>query len=177
MATKDSKETKEVPALNRRAIFSKTGKGVQESSGKTSHLSRSDRAVLKEIDGKTSMADVALKFDKIAADKFDALILQLDKDGFVREVSSGASPEPLAPIRKATPAAPPKATPKPGGDSGDGLVFSRAAPPPKGDDMDFTSFAASPKPAAPPPPKGPAVDLAAAARAQAEAKAKEQAAT
>src|SRR5262245_57687785 len=130
MATKDT--PKEVPTLNRRAIFSKTGKGVQESSGKTSHLSRADRAVLKELDGKTTVADVALKFDKMAADKFDALILQLDKDGFVREVSSGAAPEPIAPIRKVTPAAPPKAAPKPSSDASDGLDFSKAAPPPKG---------------------------------------------
>ena len=153
--------------LNPRAIFSKTGKGVQEASGKTSHLSRSDRAVLKEVDGKTTLADIALKFEKIAADKFDALIQQLDKDGFVREVSSGVSAEPITPLRRTPP--PSKAAPKP------------PSPPPApsggGDDMDFTSFAPSPRPAAPPPPKGPAVDLAAAARAQAEAKAKEQAAT
>ncbi|HEX2650676.1 MAG TPA: hypothetical protein VHN19_12165 [Burkholderiales bacterium] len=170
--------TKETTPLNPRAIFSKTGKGVQEASGKTSHLSRGDRAVLKEIDGKTTLADIALKFEKIPADKFDALIQQFDKDGFVREVSSGAA-EPIAPLRKVAPA-PPKAAPKPAGNAADGLDFSKAAPPPKGggDDMDFTSFAPSPpKPAAPPPPKAPAIDLAAAARAEAEKKAKEQAAT
>ena len=170
--------TKETTPLNPRAIFSKTGKGVQEASGKTSHLSRGDRAVLKEIDGKTTLADIALKFEKISADKFDALVQQLDKDGFVREVSSGAA-EPIAPIRKVTPAAPPKATPKPAAGAGDGLDFSKAAPPPKagGDDMDFTSFAPSPSKPAAPPPKGPAIDLAAASRAEAEKVAKEQAAT
>src|SRR5690349_10089139 len=167
--------TKDTPPLNPRAIFSKTGKGVQEASGKTSHLSRGDRAVLKEIDGKTTLADIALKFEKISADKFDALVQQLDKDGFVREVSSGAAAEPITPIRRATPAAPPKATPKPAADAGEGLDFSRAAPPPKGDDMDFTSMAPA-KPAAP-PPKGPAIDLAAAARAGAAKEEKEGAAT
>ena len=60
--------------MNPTAIFSKTGKGVQEASGKTSNLSRADRAVLKEIDGKTALQNIAVKFEKISADKFDALI-------------------------------------------------------------------------------------------------------
>ncbi len=152
---------------NPRAIFSKTGKGVQEASGKTSHLSRADRAVLKEIDGKTTLGDVALKFDKIPADKFDALIQQLDKDGFVREVSSGASAEPITPLRR-TPPPPPKAVPP------------KAAPPPSPSDdgggLDFTQAISLPPRGAPAAPKGPAVDLAAASRAEAERKAKEQAA-
>src|SRR5438552_17005784 len=114
-------------SLNPRAIFSKTGKGVQEASGKTSQLSRSDRAVLKEIDGKSALADVAVKFEKIAADKFDALIQQLDKDGFIREVSSGAS-EPIAPIRRTAPPAPPKAAPP------------KTAAPASGGDGEFLDF-------------------------------------
>src|SRR5689334_21583826 len=175
-----TKETSAGPPLNPRAIFSKTGKGVQEASGKTSHLSRSDRAVLKEIDGKTSLADISLKIDMIAADKFDALIQQLDKDGFVREVSSGAAAEPITPLRKITPA-PPKAAPRPAGDAGGGLDFSKTAPPAKpassggGDDMDFTQAMTPRGPSG--APKAPPVDLAAASRAQAEARAKEQAAT
>lgn len=144
--------------MNPSAIFSKTGKGVQEASGKTSHLSRADRNVLKEIDGKTPLADVAVKFEKLSADKFDALIQQLDKDGFIREVSSGAA-EPAAPPRRFT--APPPRTPPPA---------SRAAPPPAddGEVLDFTQAIKL-------PPKGPAVDLAAASHAEAERKAKEQA--
>src|SRR6185295_11275012 len=152
MATKEAAPS---PPLNRRAIFSKTGKGVQEASGKTSHLSRGDRNVLKEIDGKTSVDDVSVKFDKIPAAKFDALIQQLDKDGYIREVSSGAAPEPIAPVRRTTP--PPKAAP-----AGEALDFSRA-PAPKpggggGDDWDFTQAAPTSAPAA--PPKGAPMDLA-----------------
>ncbi|HET9736352.1 MAG TPA: hypothetical protein VFP62_13880, partial [Burkholderiales bacterium] len=104
-------DPKDAKSLNPRAIFSKTGKGVQEASGKTSHLSRADRAVLAAIDGKTPLADISAKFDKLSADKFDALIQLLDKDGFVREVSSGQSvaptPRPPAPAAKAPPKAPP----------------------------------------------------------------------
>ena len=36
--------------MNASAIYSKSGKGVQEAAGKTSHLSRPDRAVLSAID-------------------------------------------------------------------------------------------------------------------------------
>ena len=53
--------------MNPTAIFSKSGKGVQEASGKTSHLSRPDRAVLSAIDGRATLADVAQKVGK----KFD----------------------------------------------------------------------------------------------------------
>ncbi|MEW6689898.1 MAG: hypothetical protein AB1452_12495, partial [Pseudomonadota bacterium] len=147
-------------AMNPRAIFSKTGKGVQEASGRTSHLSRADRAVLKEIDGKTVLGEVAGKFEKIPPDKFDALIQQLDKDGFIREVSSGAT-EPVAPR-----AAPPRA---PAG---------KVAPPSAPDDtgaLDFTqALKIPPRPAAPAAPKSPPVDIAAAAHAEAQRKAKEQ---
>ena len=141
--------------MNLSAIFSKTGKGVQEASGKTSQLSRGDRTVLSAIDGKTSLAEVQKKFEKLAGPKFEALIQQLDKDGFIREVSSGAA-QPAAPAAR-TPAAP-----------------SRSAPPPKapasggGDDgLDFTQAIKL-------PPKAPPVDLAAASRAEAERKGKEQ---
>jgi hypothetical protein len=143
--------------LNLSAIFSKTGKGVQEASGKTSHLSRADRAVLSAIDGKTALSEVQKHFEKLAGPKFEALIQQLDKDGFIREVSSGAAAAPSA-----RPAPPP----------------SRAAPPPASggsdDDMDFTqAVKLPPKGPAAAAPKAPPVDLAAAGRAEAERKAKE----
>jgi hypothetical protein len=143
--------------LNPTAIFSKTGKGVQEASGKTSNLSRADRAVLKEIDGKTALGAIAAKFEKIPADKFTALIQQFDKDGYIREVSSGVTAPQAPPARSAPP---PKAAPPPASD-GD-------------DEMDFTQAIKLPPKAAPAAPKPPTVDLAAASRADAERKAKEQ---
>ena len=145
--------------MNLSAIFSKTGKGVQEASGKTSQLSRADRTVLSAIDGKTSLSEVQKKFEKLAGPKFESLIQQLDKDGFIREVSSSSQPAPAPPARSAAPA---KAAPPPAGDGGD-------------DEMDFTQAVKLP-PRAPPPaaPRPPPVDLAAASRAEAERKAKEQ---
>src|SRR5213079_1440465 len=122
--------------MNPTAIYSKSGKGVQEAAGKTSLLQRPDRAVLSAIDGRATLADVAQKVGKSFDAAFQALITKLDKDGFVREVSSGAAaPQPAAPKPAAKPAAKPVA--KPGADAGE--------------DLDFSSFSAPPKPAAAPP--------------------------
>ena len=103
------------------AIYSKSGKGVQEASGKTSLLARADRAVLSAIDGKMTLQEVADKVGKPFDAKFEELIGKLDKDGFVRQVSAGA------PAPASTPA------PRPG-------AARPAAPAAKapGEDLDFT---------------------------------------
>ena len=72
-------------------IYSKSGKGVQEASGKTSLLKRADRAVLSAIDGRATLGEVAQKVGKSFDAEFEKLIAQLDKDGFVREVAAAAS--------------------------------------------------------------------------------------
>src|SRR4051812_4793791 len=71
-------------------IYSKSGKGVQEASGKTSLLKRADRAVLSAIDGRATLGEVAQKVGKSFDAEFENLIAQLDKDGFVREVTAAA---------------------------------------------------------------------------------------
>ena len=75
--------------MNPSAIYSKSGKGVQEASGKTNHLSRPDRAVLSAIDGRATLAEVAQKVGKTFDAAFEKLVGELDKAGFVREVSPG----------------------------------------------------------------------------------------
>src|SRR6266403_715470 len=139
------------------AIYSKSGKGVQEASGKTSLLKREHRAVLAAIDGRATLADVAQKSGNEYDSDFQRLIIQLDRDGFIREVSSGAA------------AAPAAGAAKPAGKLDTAI------------DLDFSSLASSqkantaPQPTRPPPPpapKAPAVDMA--ARAAAERRAKEQ---
>jgi hypothetical protein len=95
--------------MNATAIYSKSGKGVQEASGKTSHLSRSDRAVLAAIDGRATLAEVAQKIGKPFDSAFEKLIESLDKGGFIREISAGAAgPKPggatAAPVKPASPA-------------------------------------------------------------------------
>src|SRR6185436_14363740 len=88
--------------MNPSAIYSKSGKGVQEASGKTNHLSRPDRAVLSAIDGRATLAEVAQKVGKTFDPAFEKLVSELDKAGFVREVSPGT------PAGKAGAAVPPK---------------------------------------------------------------------
>src|SRR6187455_881603 len=75
--------------MNPSAIYSKSGKGVQEAAGKTNHLSRPDRAVLSAIDGRATLAEVAQKVGKTFDAAFEKLVGELDKAGFVREVSPG----------------------------------------------------------------------------------------
>src|SRR6266436_8007577 len=141
------------------AIYSKSGKGVQEASGKTSLLKREHRAVLAAIDGRATLADVAQKSGNAYDSDFQRLIVQLDKDGFIREVSSGAAASPAA------------AAARPAGKLDTAI------------DLDFSSLASSqkantaPQPTVPPPPppKAPAVDMA--AKAAAERRAKEQEST
>jgi hypothetical protein len=118
-------------------IYSKSGKGVQEASGKTSLLKRADRAVLSAIDGRATLGEVAQKVGKAFDAEFEKLIAQLDKDGFVREVTAGAATSttqsrPVLPAAAKAPAAKPAA-----------------------DDLDFTTImpaikrAPAPKPASP----------------------------
>ncbi|HZE59615.1 MAG TPA: hypothetical protein VE085_03590 [Burkholderiales bacterium] len=129
--------------MNPTAIYSKSGKGVQEAAGKTSLLQRPDRAVLSAIDGRATLADVAQKVGKQFDAAFQALIAKLDKDGFVREVSAGAAAPPPAAPKPAAAAPKPAAKPASGGEDLDFSSFS-APPPPK-------PAAAAPKPAATPP--------------------------
>lgn len=161
--------------MNPTAIYSKSGKGVQEASGKTSFLDRTDRAVLSAIDGRATLADVAKKVGKSFDSSFATLISKLDKEGFIREASpgTGAAAKPAAAPGAKAPAG------KPAGDSG-------------GADLDFsmlgTSKTVSPtpsrpaapaaKPSAPPPPPPkptPAAEAQAKAQQSALQKAREEA--
>ena len=161
--------------MNPRAIYSKSGKGVQEASGKTSLLKRGDRAVLSAIDGRATLGEVAQKVGKSFDPAFEQLIRQLDKDGFVREVTAGGSstqPRPAAPAAKAP--APSRPAPTP---SRPASTPSRPAPPPSSDggaDLDFTTIMPVVKPAAP-KPQQPVVDARAKAQESALFKAREEA--
>jgi hypothetical protein len=162
--------------MNASAIYSKSGKGVQEAAGKTSHLSRPDRAVLSAIDGRATLAEVAQKVGKTFDPAFVKLVGDLDKGGFIREVSPGApgaAPKPGAGAKPAAAAGKPAASMDPGSDLDFTSVLKipkgKVAPPPQ-----------APPKAAPPPPK-PSAALppappppSAAQKVQAEKSAKEQ---
>jgi hypothetical protein len=144
--------------MNPSAIYSKSGKGVQEASGKTSLLKRAERAVLSAIDGRSTLGEVAQKVGKAFDGAFEALIAQLDRDGFIREVAAANAPAPAAP-RPSAPAAKKSAA-------------KSGSAPSLGEDLDFTGIMAAPLQA----PK-PAADPAAAlykARQEAEARAAEE---
>ena len=155
--------------MNPGAIYSKSGKGVQEASGKTSLLKRADRAVLSAIDGRATLGEVAQKVGKAFDGAFQALIAQLDKDGFVREVSGAAAGAAAAARPVAKPAAAP---PKP----------AAKAPPAAGEDLDFTGIMTSPVKAPPRAAPDPAAEKRAKeqeaalyrARQEAEARAQEE---
>jgi hypothetical protein len=134
--------------MNPTSIYSKTGKGVQEASGKTSQLARGDRAILSAIDGKTTLKDLSAKFDRALDERFFALIKKMDADGFVREVNPGVAQRGAANAPRPAPSAPSKpSAPATGG----------------GEDLDFTNiFSAPPKMDKPP------ADPMAAARHEAE---------
>ena len=141
--------------MNPSTIYSKSGKGVQEASGKTSLLKRPDRAVLSAIDGRASLKEVAEKVGRTYDAAFQAVIQQLDKEGFIREVSSHAGAAPAPTSRPGTP--PPR--PAPG---------KPAAPMDPASDLDFSSLGgtkiggmtpakpAAQRPASPPPAPRPA---------------------
>ncbi|MBW8905425.1 MAG: hypothetical protein JF611_07130, partial [Betaproteobacteria bacterium] len=145
--------------MNPTAIYSKSGKGVQEASGKTSLLQRGDRVVLAAIDGRATLGEVAQKVGKTFDAGFQSLISQLDKNGFVREVSSGAAPAKPA---VSPPSRPPAAKPA-----------ARPAGQDAGGDLDFSSLGkgSSPRPAAAPTPS-PMEQTSALAKAREEAEAK-----
>jgi AsmA-like C-terminal region len=139
--------------MNATAIYSKSGKGVQEASGKTSHLPRSDRAVLAAIDGRATLADVAQKVGKPFDAAFEKLIESLDKGGFIREVSAGSA----------------GVVPKPG--AGKSAAKPAASPMDASADLDFTTALSQPKVKAAPPPPPP---QSAEEKAKAERIAREQ---
>jgi hypothetical protein len=135
--------------MNATAVYSKSGKGVQEAAGKTSQLSRPDRAVLAAIDGRASLADVAQKVGRAFDNTFKLLIAQLDRDGFIREVSSASAAAGPAASRPAAPARPA------------GRPSAPTAPLNPDSDLDFTVTMPAAKRSAPlpppqPPPRAPA---------------------
>src|ERR1041384_3790035 len=114
------------------AIYSKSGKGVQEASGKTSLLKRADRAA--------PCGGGAEKVGKSFGGEFEKLIAQLDKDGFVREVAAGASSSAASQSRPAMQAVKPSAK----------APAAKASSTSSGgaDDLDFTTIMPAIKPTA-----------------------------
>ena len=98
--------------MDRKSIFTKTAKGLMEATGKTSILSRGPRNLLKEIDGKLTVAQVNDKLPKLKESEILEMMKELVKDGFIKEfVSSEARA--AAPAPAAAPSRPASAAPAP----------------------------------------------------------------
>jgi hypothetical protein len=104
--------------MNRRSILTKTGKGLMEATGKTSNLSRDLRNILKEIDGKVSVSELADKFTKLGEPKLIESLSTMEREGYVREFV-GKQEEGTRPPAGRAPA---------------------SGAPSQADDLDFTSF-------------------------------------
>jgi len=76
------------------AISSKSGRESGSSARRASEAEH--RVCSRPIDGRATLADVAQKSGNESTPSFQRLIVQLYKDGFIREVSSGAGAGPAA---------------------------------------------------------------------------------
>lgn len=80
-------------------VLTKTAKGMAEASGKTTQLSRALRNLLKEIDGRTPIADLAEKLTRFPEAELLDTLKTLEQQGFVRRL-----PRKLPPADEAVPA-------------------------------------------------------------------------
>ena len=74
--------------MDLRSVPSKTTKGLMEATGKSSLLSRDMRNLLKEVDGKQSVAQIGSQFGKLTEAKLIEAMKVLEREGFVREVGA-----------------------------------------------------------------------------------------
>src|SRR5712691_9485497 len=107
--------------MNRRTVFSKTGKGLMEATGKSSNLSLDLRDILKEVDGNASVSALLKKFENMSGRELAQALRNLEREGYVRELI--AQEDAGSPAATGRPSAP-RAS---GGAGGDG-------------DLDFTDF-------------------------------------
>ena len=109
--------------MDRTTVFTKTAKGLMEATGKTSHLSRDIRAVLKEVDGRATVELLQTRLGKMSEAKLQEALETLMKDDFVREFSTAASS--VAPTTARTAPPPPRA---PAASGDEDLDFTSAIP-------------------------------------------------
>lgn len=74
--------------MDRRTVLTKTAKGLMEVTGKTSLLSREQRNVLSQVDGKATVGDIHQRLDKFSEHKLLDMLAKLSRDGFAREFVS-----------------------------------------------------------------------------------------
>ncbi|MGP1678096.1 MAG: hypothetical protein ACTS6J_13175 [Burkholderiales bacterium] len=75
-------------------VFTKTARGTMEAAGKTSVLSRDMRTLLKEIDGKATVAEVQFKFGKVPQARLQEALQALMRNDFIREFKQAPAAAP-----------------------------------------------------------------------------------
>ncbi len=105
--------------MNRRTVFSKTGKGLMEATGKSSNLSLDLRDILKEVDGNASVSALLKKFEDMSGRELAQALRNLEREGYVRELIAQED------------AGPPAATGRPSAPRASGGADG---------DLDFTDF-------------------------------------
>ncbi len=75
--------------MDRATVFTKTSKGVLETTGKGKQLSRKLGRVLQLVDGRSRVAELFDRSDFASESKFEDALGQLARGGFIRVLSSG----------------------------------------------------------------------------------------
>ena len=73
--------------MDSKIVFTKTAKGLMEAAGKTRAVSRALRALLNEIDGKLTLAELKARSRSMSQTKLDELLQTLVDGDFIREFS------------------------------------------------------------------------------------------
>ena len=75
--------------MDRATVFTKTSKGVLETTGKGKQLSRKLGRVLQLVDGRSRVAELFDRSDFASESRFEDALGQLARGGFIRVLSSG----------------------------------------------------------------------------------------
>ena len=75
--------------MDRATVFTKTSKGVLETTGKGKQLSRKLGRALQLVDGRSRVAELFDRSDFASESKFEDALGQLARGGFIRVLSSG----------------------------------------------------------------------------------------
>lgn len=104
--------------MDSKAVFFKTGKGEDESSGKTANLYSAIKRVLLMVDGVATFGEIGKRAAPSLRDSLDAMLQELEKGGYIQDKAKLASipkqsvpPKMSVPVKMSVPkiVAPPKA--------------------------------------------------------------------
>ncbi|HWH49019.1 MAG TPA: hypothetical protein VN664_14555, partial [Burkholderiales bacterium] len=83
--------------MDKKTIYSKTGKGVLEIKNKAGKLSRDLFKVLSLIDGKSNVAELIAK-SKFSDAELDRSLMELSTGGYIKEFSNTSGSAPSTPL-------------------------------------------------------------------------------